>query len=92
MNNLITIPKMTHPLSKGWDQPNQNRMLIDDEVAIMDSITAHELKEYSCSTPTGVYEGKMWRSFYNGNWYLNWWDNSDEPDKCIQRQRLLLVI
>lgn len=89
---LVKIPVMTHPLSGAWDQPNTNRVLVDKEVAVMDSKTVHELKEYSCSVPTGVYEGKMWRNYYNGEWYLNWWDVSDEPNKCSHKKRLILVI
>lgn len=58
--NVNEIPPMTHPLSRHWRQPSTSAILIDDVNAVMDVDTLGALPEYSCSLPTGAYEGKMW--------------------------------
>jgi hypothetical protein len=55
------IPKMTHPLSKHWEQPDRREIEIDATHAMMSQKAFEALHEYSCSQPSGVYEGKMWR-------------------------------
>ena len=69
MKNVI--PTMTHPLSKYWDQPDKSDILIDDNNALMTHKTMKKLYNYSTSVPTGVYEGKMWRSEYGPKVWLN---------------------
>lgn len=59
MNNAI--PPMTDPLGKYWEQPDPAGILLDDMHALMTERTFLSLKDYSCSTPSGVYPGKMWR-------------------------------
>ena len=97
------IPPMTHPLSRWWHQPSRFQIEIDDTHALMLRATFDELHEYSCSTPTGVYEGKMWK--YNhaayhkvpeherdDSWYLCWFGLSDNPDMCSNHSRKILIV
>lgn len=56
------IPPMIHPLSKYWEQPDRSRITIDATHAMMDKKAFDELHTYSTSQPSGVYEGKMWKS------------------------------
>jgi hypothetical protein len=55
------IPPITDPMGKGWRQPNRFDIEIDSTHAVMSRKTFEQLSEYSCSTPSGVYPGKMWR-------------------------------
>lgn len=55
------IPPMTHPLSRHWKQPDTSAIVIDNLTARMSRATLDALPEYSCSIPTGAYEGKMWK-------------------------------
>ncbi|KKK97679.1 hypothetical protein LCGC14_2650360, partial [marine sediment metagenome] len=59
---MIKLPQMTHPLSRHWNQPPADQMAVYDDIAIMDQSALGLLPEYSTSIPTGVYEGKMWKS------------------------------
>lgn len=80
------VPPMTHPLASGWTQPDVAEIRIDDETATMDQHAFDELLEYSSSTPSGVYEGKMWKrraKFATSDgmcnqevWYLVWYGYS----------------
>lgn len=82
MNEETVIPPMTHELGRNWKQPDRGEILVDDTHAVMTKATFDKLANYSFSAPSGVYEGKMWRSSitsqtdtgvtqYN---YLNWYD------------------
>jgi hypothetical protein len=70
----------------------------------MDKATFEELEEYSCSFPTGVYEGKMWKR-HDGSfdrafiarggepvWLLMWFGPSDDPNKCSINSREIILI
>lgn len=61
MTETCTIPPITDPLGAHWDQPDRASILIDATHALMTVATFKALHEYSCSNPSGVYEGKMWR-------------------------------
>jgi hypothetical protein len=76
---LYSIPPMVHPLSKGWTQPSVESIRFDGDCARMTMETFGQLMDYTGSTPTGVYAGKMWKSQPNpgGAWYLVWF--SDVP-------------
>lgn len=100
------IPPMTHPYGKHWEQPELEKIIIGEEHALMTQKTLMELKEYSDSTPTGVYEGKMWRSkcaveigathFCHGKievrHYLHWWSSASDPERCSHNARIILII
>lgn len=89
------IPEMTNPLGRYWDQPDRSKIIIDDKYAIMTEQTMNELKEYSTTNPSGVYEGKMWRSKFveNGKTihYLHWYSNSEKPNYCKHNVRNILI-
>lgn len=90
-NNII--PPMTHPLSSGWkNNPKVEDIIVTNKTATMSRKDFDKLLDYSRSTPTGVYEGKMWKNYTSENsWYLNWWGSSDEPDKCKHFKRLIVL-
>lgn len=85
------IPVMTHKLSSGWDQPSTEKILVDDESAVMDNKTFEQLKNYSTSIPSGVYEGKMWRRLIGIDWYLCWYCQSDRPSMCAVDKRKIII-
>lgn len=87
------IPPMTHPLSRAWDQPSTDKILIDDEHAVMDQQTMIQLKQYYPTIPSGVYAGKMWRAQteHHGD-FLMWYSDSDNPDKCCINSRQILLL
>lgn len=85
-----TIPPMTHPLSRHWIQPSVHNIEIDETHALMGEVSFKELKDYSASLPSGVYEGKMWKSKYRGSWYLVWYGFA-EGDFCSNNFREILL-
>lgn len=90
---MSTIPPLTHPYGAVWKQPNLDDILIDDTHAIMDKNSFDKLYEYSTSYPSGVYEGKIWKSKSNsGQWFLRWYGNSEEKDKCSINTRILEIV
>ena len=84
------IPPMNHPLGKHWMQPNAQDIDIDDTHALMDEKSFNELKDYSGSLPSGVYEGKMWKRKCIGRWYLFWYGFA-EGDFCSNNIREILL-
>lgn len=58
----MTIPAMTHPLSKYWDQPDDiGSAPMDETHVLLTPCQFALLSEYSASIPTGVYPGKCWK-------------------------------
>lgn len=90
------IPPITDPLGKHWHQPKRDGIAIDAEVAVMTRADFDLLAEYSCSTPTGVYPGKMWKRHQPyerpeschplpgravcGHWWLCWFGYATDGD------------
>ena len=85
------IPEMTHELSSHWKQPSINEIEIDEAYALMNKETLNKLNEYSCSQPSGVYEGKMWKRRNKKDWFLMWFGESDDPKKCSVNSRQILI-
>lgn len=98
------IPPITDPLGKGWQQPDRFEIEIDHQYARMKRPAFERLLDYSNSMPTGVYEGKMWKSgewktgYKSGRtvrfatqWHLHWWSASDDPDKCKGNTREIII-
>ena len=88
---------MTNPMGKHWTQPDPLKIQIDDTHALMDLKSFHQLLEYSHTTPTGVYAGKMWKRRVRGKvgdeWLLCWFENSRiEKDFCLLKSRRILVV
>lgn len=87
------IPPMTHELSAYWQQPSREAILVDDTHALMTQATFEQLAEYSCSLPTGVYEGKMWRGHYKDGDWLHWFDTTPgDPTSCRRHNRKILIV
>ncbi|KAA6347852.1 hypothetical protein EZS27_004717 [termite gut metagenome] len=86
------IPHMTDPLSRAWEQPLTEDILLDDKHALMHQEDFDTLHEYSLTLPSGVYEGKMWKCSYEDRWLLCWYDKDDDPSKCsIKRREIILL-
>ena len=100
------IPAITDPLGRHWDQPDPGRILVDDTHALMAPATFQQLREYSTTVPTGVYDGKMWRrqALVRGpdgwsvrpqtpeQWFLCWYGPSVDPTKCAVYAREILLV
>ena len=97
--NGTAIPEMSHPWSKHWPQPDPREILVDSTHAVMSLETFRKLPEYSCTLPSGVYEGKMWRRrepyspevFGVTKWYLMWYGPSEDPLQCSINHRQILL-
>lgn len=86
------IPEMIDPLGRFWEQPDRKDIVIDDNYAAMTKITLNKLKNYSASTPSGVYNGKMWRAESGTVNYLRWYGDSSDPHKCTIYTRIILLL
>ena len=94
MNN--TIPEITDPMGRHWKQPSKDEILIDDTHALMPQNVFERLSDYSCTMPSGVYAGKMWRrrhDFYDPSkgWMLCWFGHDPEPGFCSNNFRDILT-
>lgn len=84
---------MVHPLSSGWHQPSTDRILINDEQALMDQDVFDQLAEYSMSYPSGVYEGKIWKRKAGENWLLCWYANHpSQKATCVIYFRTITIL
>lgn len=92
------IPEITHELGKHWEQPHRDMMMINDTEVYMRLGTFESLKDYSRSQPSGVYEGKMWKSqVYIDNdtvltWILRWFGTSEDPNMCSNHWRRIILV
>jgi hypothetical protein len=88
------IPLMTDPLGRYWDQPPRDAIALDDTHALMTERAFEQLPEYSRTTPSGVYPGKMWRHCTkDGDWYLCWFGIVDgNPKVCSNNARRILRV
>lgn len=90
---------MTDPLSRNWKQPDSSNMLFDDRFVVMTEETFKKLKEYSCSIPSGKYQGKMWKCNSNWGtddfscWVLKWYEDHETSSNLLHiRSRYILVV
>jgi len=89
------IPEMTHPLGKHWDQPKLQDISFSLLCAYMSYKDFNLLKTYQTSTPTGVYEGKMWKCLKRTNnygkpkWLLCYYEKLGPPD-CSGQQLYII--
>lgn len=91
MNGEQIIPPITDPLGRSWRQPHRRFIELDNTHALMSEQTFKGLAEYSTSIPTGVYDGKMWKGYSNGEWYLVWFAPDKEHDKVRIEKRKILI-
>ncbi len=93
MNNVI--PPIVDEMGRNWDQPRVDDIALDDRYALMSKYSFNQLAEYSWSTPTGVYPGKMWKAYDPncGEWYLCWFGIVPENLKvCSNNSRAIIVV
>lgn len=89
----LEIPEITDPRGKHWEQPNRSEILIDELYAAMTLKAFNELNDYSMSTPTGVYPGKMWKTKHKDKWYLRWFCADDgDPRGLLTPTREIIII
>lgn len=86
-----TIPPITDPLGRHWEQPDPASFLIDDTHVIMNQKAFDVLKNYTGSQPTGTYVGKCWKMKNTGGWYLAWFGFDPEPGYCSNNYRKILI-
>ena len=87
------LPAMTHPMSRHWQQPPTERVLVDDDHALMTTADFDQLLEYSSSIPTGTYPGKMWKRDEQGEWWLGWFSAHPTDPKLLRiHWRRILVV
>lgn len=74
-------------------------MLVDDKTAVMTLESFNQLNNYSCSAPSGAFEGKRWRSadrFDRQEPYDKWWLKefvaTDDPKMLATKIREILLI
>ena len=91
MNGEQIIPPITDPLGQSWKQPHRRFIELDDTHALMSEQTFKALKEYSTTIPTGIYDGKIWKEFANGEGYLVWFAPDKDPDKARIEKRKILI-
>lgn len=99
----MMIPAMANPIAGSWRQPSRDEILVDDTYAAMSQKTFDSLQEYSCSVPSGVYPGKMWKrhdALFDRNskpenrlWLLCWFSESEYgPELCAINLRRVLIV
>lgn len=96
------IPAMTHRDGRYWQQPSRNAIEVDEKYALMSQRAFDALSNYSASTPTGVYEGKMWKRLDGAHdracpvecrrWLLCWYGPSRHSDRCSVNYREILIV
>lgn len=92
MSELNEIPPITNPLGKSWTQPNHESIVVTDSYAIVDENEFNQLREYSHTIPSGVYDGKMWKAqAQNGEWFLRWFSPAENPANCKINDRLIVM-
>jgi hypothetical protein len=97
------IPPITDPLGRSWEQPGRECIEVDEKFALMSRAVFDLLPEYSCSNPTGAYEGKMWKR-HDGSfdreflarggkptWLLCWYGVSDKPGYVSNNFREIIL-
>lgn len=82
MCEINNIPEMTDPAGRHWRQPDRSLIEFRDGAAYMPSAAFEKLLDYSGSQPSGIYAGKMWKSYHAGIdvWFLAWVTN--DPNDC----------
>ncbi len=93
MSTLNSIPPMTDPLSRYWDQPFDIRQaLMDDTHVLLSSAQVAQLKNYSSSYPSGTYDGKCWKREQTNGWVLCWYHPHSKPNTIGIGSRLILEL
>lgn len=102
VRDVCPVPPMTDPLGLHWAQPHPTHFLFDDTHVVMKRRHFDQLRNYSASYPTGVYEGKMWKAevaymdrqcLPASKWFLCWYNDLRQSDRtaAIQTREILVV-
>lgn len=99
------VPAIELDLGRNWPQPTRNALYfhmapeneknpgLKPKAVYMTKQTMEELREYSSSTPTGVYPGKMWRGHWDDTWYLLWFSEAkSDPNMCAVNSCPILLL
>lgn len=99
---MTTIPPITNPLGRHWEQPSVDEILVNEDYAVMSRSSLQKLKNYSHTNPSGVYPGKMWRAkilvvdspgkFRVYKNQLRWYGVHPDPGYCSNNYRDILLI
>ena len=91
--NRCPVPPITDKYGKYWEQPDPHNFVWDKDCVAMTKQDYDKLHTYDCTNPTGIYEGKMWKSHHKGKAYLKYiTDDPEHPDYCIIHCKELIVI
>jgi len=86
------IPPIANPLDEHWSQPDSDEILIDSSVAMMTEINLNKLKDCTGSPPYPPIAGKMWRTKWQGKWWLWWYSKPDLSGNHIAHRRPITLI
>ena len=86
------IPPITEPEGKCWYQPSYDELIFSDDAVMVSRDAFNRLSDYSRSIPSGVYEGKIWKSMIKDQWYLCWFGAHSTDPKLCTIYRLPLII
>jgi hypothetical protein len=78
----------------GWNAdfvPWPEEILTDEKTALMTERAFDKLPEYSCSTPSGTYTGKRWKTKVWGEWWMREYGAVWGMEICILSRRIILV-
>ena len=97
------VPESRSPYHAGaFPMPNRHDIgfFKDKDFCYMEQSTFNKLLEYSTSTPSGVWVGKMWKCDANGwdrmnevkDWYLRWYGESpDDSNMCRMFDKKIII-
>lgn len=96
------IPPITEPMGRSWRQPDMTQVEITSEHARLTKAQFDALPEYSTSYPSGVYPGKCWKAQkaedlgggrwrWTDTWLLRWFGECEDPTKCSNHQREIII-
>lgn len=99
------VPAIELDLGRNWSQPTRDflnfhmapeqpgSLVLKPKAVYMTKRTMEELREYSSTTPTGVYPGKMWRGHWDDTWYLLWFSEvKSDPNMCAVNSCPILLL
>lgn len=97
------IPPITDPMGRHWRQPDMLDVTFDDTHVLLTQAQFDGLAEYSTTYPSGVYPGKCWKAQiaedlgggkwrWTNIWKLRWFGLCEDPTKCSNNQREIIII
>lgn len=97
MSENNTIPLITHPFGRAWQQPPTYLILVDDTHAVMSRLDFQILMDYTRSQPSALYNGKMWKTQLESEdaakWFLCYCHNENNKTSEIDiAYREILII